>query len=82
MEQRIILVFYRAALESIIRYGIVAWYGNLTVQSRSQIAGLVWTAMKIMGIRNHPFLQMLYEQSITRQTQKILSDQTHILHHS
>ena len=75
------LLFYRAALESIIRYGIAAWYGNLTVQSRSQIAGLVRTAMKIMGVRNHPSLQMLYEQSVARQAQKIVSDPTHILHH-
>ena len=74
------LLFYRAALESIIRYGIAAWYGNLTVQSRSQITSLVRTAMKIMGVRNHPSLQMLYEQSVTRQAQKIVSDPTHILH--
>ena len=53
VEQKIMLLFYHAILESILRYGITAWYGNLTVQSKSQIARQVQTAMKIMGVKNH-----------------------------
>ncbi len=74
------LLFYHAVLESILRYGITAWYGNLTVQSKSQIARLVQTAKKIMGVKNHPPLQTIYEQSFIRQAQKLVSDLTHILH--
>lgn len=70
----------RAALESITRYGIAACYGSLTVESRSQTAGLVRTAMNSMGVRNHPSFQMPSEQSITRQALNIVSDVTHVLH--
>ena len=69
-------LFYHAVLESIMRYGITAWYGNLTVQSKSQIARLVQTAMKMMGVKKHPSLQNIYEQSIIRQAQHMVS---HIL---
>ena len=80
VDQKFMLLFYHAVLESIMRYGITAWYGNLTVQSKSQIARLVQTAMKIMGVKKHPSLQNIYEQSIIRQAKTIVSDPTHILH--
>lgn len=59
---------------------IVAWYSKLTVQLRSLIAGLVQTAMKIMGVRSYPSLQVLYEWSVIGHAQKIVSDLTYILH--
>lgn len=59
---------------------ISAWYGNLSVQLKAQTGRLVLHAMKIMGVKDHPSLQSAYEQSITRQTQKIVSDPTHILY--
>ncbi len=74
------LLFYHALLESTIRYGITAWYGNLSVQLKTQINGLVQHAMKIMGVKDHVSLQTIYEQSILRHARKILSDQSHILH--
>ena len=80
VEQKFMLLFYHAVLESIIMYGITAWYGNLTVQSKSQIARLLQTALKIMGVKKHPSLQNIYEQSIIRKAHKIVSDPTHILH--
>ena len=80
VEQKFMLLFYQAVLESIIRYGITAWYGNLSVQLKTQLNRLVQQAMKIMNVKNHAPLQTIYEQSIMRQARKIVSDQTHILH--
>jgi len=74
------LLFYQAILESIFEYGITSWYGNLTVQSKSQIARQIKIAMKIMGVKNYLPPQKIYEQSVIRQAQKIVSDPTHILH--
>lgn len=64
------MLFYRVALECTIRYSVAAWYGNLTLQSRSRIADLVRTDLKIKGVSNHS-LQMLYGQPVNRQAQKI-----------
>ena len=80
VEQKVMLLFYHAVLESIIRYGITAWYGNLSVQLKTQLNRLVQQAMKIMNVKNHASLQTIFEQSIMTQARKIVSDQTHVLH--
>lgn len=46
----ILLIFYRAKIESLLRYGMTSWFGNLTVKSQAEISSLVRTADKIMGI--------------------------------
>ena len=33
--EKILLLFYRSIIESILRYGIIVWFGNLSVQSKS-----------------------------------------------
>lgn len=80
VNREVQLLFYHAVVESLLRYGISAWFGNLTVQSKAQITRLIQTAMKIMGVSQHPSLQAIFQQTITRQAQKIISDPTHVLH--
>ena len=70
VEQKVMLLFYHAVLESIIRYGITAWYGNLSVQLKTQLNRLVQQAMKIMNVKNHASLQTICEQSIMTQAPK------------
>ena len=40
VSRNIMLIFYRASIESILRYGITSWYGNLTVKYKSEILRL------------------------------------------
>lgn len=47
MDQK--MMFYWAVLESIIRYGMLAWYGNPSVQAKSKLLCLVQTVMKVVG---------------------------------
>ncbi len=47
--KNIMLIFYRATIESILRYGITSWFGNLNVKSKTLILNLVRVASKIMG---------------------------------
>ncbi len=42
-------LFYRAVTESIIRYGITVWFGNLAIQVKSKLACLVKIAVKTIG---------------------------------
>ena len=50
VDKCIMLMFYRAAIESIIRYGITIWFGNLSVKSKSQLQSLIKRAGKIIGM--------------------------------
>ena len=77
----IMLIFYRASIESILRYGISSWFGNLTVKYKSQIARLVNMAGKIMGMSTPPITpQAIFEQAVLRQARNILSDPSHVLY--
>ena len=73
------LIFYKAILESLIRYGITAWFGNLTVQLKNRLANMHKTAMKIIGKKQYESIENLYNQSVMTQATKISSDPTHPL---
>lgn len=47
-----------------MRYGISAWFRNLTAQSQAKITRLIQTAMKMMGVRQHPSPQTTFQQTI------------------
>ncbi len=80
VNQKVLLLFYHAVIESIFRYGISAWFGNLSVHLKAQITRLTQRAMKIMGVKQHPTPQALFEETVTRQAQKIISYTTHVLY--
>ncbi len=80
VSQKILFLFYQAVLESIMRYGMAAWFGNPSAQSKSKLQRLVQTAMKVMGGTENLSLQAIYEQSVLRQAQGVLSDPSHILY--
>ena len=65
-----------------IRYGITTFYGNLSVQSKSQILCTTSTSSKIVGCTLTPSFQEIFEHSHTQvqQAQKICSDAAHGLH--
>ena len=76
----IMLIFYRASIESILRYGISSWFGNLTVKYKAQISRLAKMAGKIMGLSTPPMTpQAIFEQTVVRQAKNIISDPLHVL---
>ena len=75
------LIFYRASIESIVRYGITNWFGNLTVKFKSEILRLVKMAGKIMGMSTPPNTpQVIFEQATLGQAKKTVSERSHILY--
>ena len=78
VSQNIMFLFYQAVMQSIIRYGMTAWFGNLSTQSKSKLQHLVQTAIKVMG-RTDKLSQSICEQSVLRQARRVLSDPSHIL---
>ena len=81
VDEKILVLFYRSFIESILRYGITAWFGNLSVQLKSQLSRLTRTAMKITGSTSPMiFLQEIFEQTLRRQSVKIIYDTKHVLY--
>ena len=76
VQQRVMLLFYHAVIESIFRYTICVWFGNLTVRSKAQINRLAGIALKVMGVREH----LTLEESIVKKAKRIIADPSHVLH--
>ena len=79
VDKYIKMLFYRATIESIIRYGITTWFGNLTVRAKAQLQNLVKRAGKIMGTQPPSSLKEIFEDTVRKQGAKIATDPTHVL---
>ncbi len=66
VTQKVQLLFYHAAVESLLRYEISARFGNLTVQLIAQNNRLNETALRITGVSQHPNLQDIFQQTMVR----------------
>ena len=80
VDKSIMFLFYQAVLESLVRYGMSAWNGNITVKLKIKLTRLVHMAMKVMGKNDYQTLQSIYEQTVFRQAQRIVTEPSHILH--
>ena len=80
VSKNIMLIFYRATIESILQYGITSWFGNLIVKSKTQIFNLVKTASKIMETPAPLNPQELFDQATISQAKTIQSDSSHLLY--
>ena len=67
-------------MESIVRYGITTWFGNLSVKLKSQLQNLIKRAGKIIGMQPPCSLQEIFERTVMKQSLKITRDTSHILH--
>ncbi len=65
--------------QSLIRYGITVWFGNLSVQLKNKLAYIHKTATEIIGIKQYEPIQTLYEQAVMRRAVSITTDPDHPL---
>lgn len=65
-------------MESLIRYGMAAWFGSLTVQYKSKTEKMFKSAMKVNGNKNYSSL--FCEKIVVKQAQRIVLDPSHVLH--
>ncbi len=60
VSPKVMLTFYNAVFNSLIRYGLVAWFGTLSVQNKSKIEKLIKSAMKVIGHINYSSLHTVF----------------------
>ena len=80
VDKEIMILFYKAAIESIVRYGMMAWFGNLSVKLKSQLQKLIIRAGKIIGQMPPTPLQELFEEAVRKQGLKVINDPNHVLY--
>ena len=79
VNKEIMLLFYRAPNESLIRYGITTWFDNLPVKQKAQLQNLIGRAGKIIGMPPPSSLQEIFEETVRRQGRKIAGEPNHVL---
>lgn len=80
VAKNVLMLFYRANMESVIRYGITTWFGNLSVKLKSRLQILIKRASKIIGMQPPRSLQEIFDRTVMKQGTKITHDPNHILH--
>ena len=66
-------------MESVITFGIAAWYGNCSQTSRNKLTKVIKYA-KRLNIENVKTLQELYEKSTLQKAKAIRSEKEHPLY--
>ena len=79
VNERVLSLFYRCFVESILTFSFQCWYGSLSLVNKSRLEKIVLVASKIAGT---PFnnLAYLYEKRVLKLSVKILSDPDHVLY--
>lgn len=49
LEEKLLVTFYRSAIESILTYSITAWYANCTEMDKKALQRVVHSAERIIG---------------------------------
>ena len=79
VDNKIVELFYRSVVESVITFGIAAWYGNCSQTSRNKLTKVIKYA-KRLNIENVKTLQELYEKSTLQKAKAIRSEKEHPLY--
>lgn len=70
------LTFYQAVLESLHRCSITACFGELSVKLKNELLRLIQPAWKIVGVKEHMSMHIIYEWATLRQAG---NDMSHVL---
>ncbi|KAK2177780.1 hypothetical protein NP493_578g00012 [Ridgeia piscesae] len=79
LTTQIILTFYRAAVESVLTFSIIVWFGSITVKEKLILNRVVKTAFRIID-RDIPSLESLCQQRLLGRATLISHDSFHPAH--
>ena len=76
VQQRILILFYRATIESVLAFSLSTWYGNATCDDKRLLDSVVKAAEKIIGCEL-PSIASIYRSRISKRANKIIADDSH-----
>ena len=78
VNRKVLTMFYRSVVESILSFNIVSWYGNCASKDRKKLKKVIKSAKKLGcdGL----LLDKLYKAAVTNKCTKIMKDSSHPLH--
>lgn len=79
IDKTLLILFYRAYIESVLSFTLVSWYGNLSVKNRNSMNQIVKWASKLIG---EPLLTpaLLYTRQVQRMGVSVTGDRHHPLY--
>ena len=76
IDKTMMIMFYRAFIESILSFSLMSWFGNLTLKNRNSLSQIVKWSSRLIG---EPQLN-LETLSLRRLSSSIWDDDSHPLH--
>ena len=76
VNERILMNFYRATIESILTFSITIWFSSLTEEDKKYINRVMKNASKIIG-QDVPSLDEIFVTRTIKKCANILTDNTH-----
>lgn len=79
IDPNMLSLFYRAFLEPVLSFSLVAWYDSLTLMDKNSLQQVVKWASRLVG-RPQLSLSDLYKEQLQRKVSLVLMDKSHPLH--
>ena len=76
--KKILSLFYKSTVESLICFCIICWYGSSSKKDQQKVKKVIKTARKL-GC-DITTLKSLFESAMSKKSSKIIKDITHPLH--
>ena len=78
VDQKILTLFYKSFIESVLSFSFICWFHSLGVKNRNSLQRIVRIASKITAVPQRD-LALFCEQQILRHARSILTKKDHIL---
>jgi len=80
VNKNVLCSFYRCFLESVLTFGLMCWYGGLSVKNKNVLDRVVNVSGRVIGEKQES-LSKLYERRVVRKAGAIARDSGHVLAH-
>ena len=78
-SSKILMLFYRATIESVLAFSLSVWFGNATRDDKKMLESVIKNASKIVGTVP-PSLDEIYQSRVQKRAEKIIKDCSHPAH--
>lgn len=75
----ILMLFYRATIESVLAFSLSVWFGSATKEDKRLLESVIKNASKIVGTAP-PSLDEIYRSRVQKRAKNIIADEHHPAH--